>query len=169
MAKCSVALLALAALSLAGCETNPEYAASAAPAATTPRVVGTSPSPAIATPTVPATTGHIVAIPAPAATAPAPSATVTSPPATVAAAPVPAPVASPMVAYKPGRGTIESIAAVNYAQPIESASAGASSPMSAYRLGVRMEDGTVQYFDQDQSAFRVGDRVQITGDGRILR
>jgi hypothetical protein len=168
MAKCSVALLALAALSLVGCETNPEYSAGAAPAATTPRVVGTSPSPAVATPTVPTTTGRIVAIPAPAATAPAPSATVTSPPATVAV--VPAPVASPMVAYKPGRGTIESIAEVNYAQPVASASAGAGSPaMSAYRLGVRMEDGTVQYFDQDQSGFRVGDRVQITGDGRILK
>jgi hypothetical protein len=109
-----------------------------------------------------------------------PPATVTVPPATVAVAPAPvgvivAPVApvpatAPLTAYRPGWGAIESIALVRYATPVPSATAGGSSPVAAsYRIGVRMDDGSTQMFDQDQRNFLVGDRVQITPQGQVMR
>ena len=38
----------------------------------------------------------------------------------------------------------------------------------AYQLTVRMENGTVQTVVQDNRSFQVGDRVQITNDGRVV-
>jgi len=32
-----------------------------------------------------------------------------------------------------------------------------------------MDDGTTQTLDQDSSALRVGDRVEVTRDARIIR
>jgi outer membrane lipoprotein SlyB len=48
-----------------------------------------------------------------------------------------------------------------------SASAGSSS-IPVYRLVVRMDDGTVQTIDQDNRAFRAGDRIRITTDGHVV-
>ena len=39
----------------------------------------------------------------------------------------------------------------------------------AYRLGIKMDDGTLQAIDQDNRDFQVGDRVQLTADGRVIR
>jgi outer membrane lipoprotein SlyB len=39
----------------------------------------------------------------------------------------------------------------------------------AVQLNLRMDDGTAQSILQDNRAFQVGDRVQITGDGRVYR
>jgi outer membrane lipoprotein SlyB len=39
----------------------------------------------------------------------------------------------------------------------------------AYRLTVRMDDGTVQTVLQDSAEFRPGDRVRLTGDGKVIR
>lgn len=38
----------------------------------------------------------------------------------------------------------------------------------AYQLTVRMENGVVQNIVQDNRNFQVGDRVQITRDGRVI-
>lgn len=40
--------------------------------------------------------------------------------------------------------------------------------VDAYQLAVRMENGSVQTIVQDNRSFQVGDRVQITNDGRII-
>ena len=39
----------------------------------------------------------------------------------------------------------------------------------AIQLNLRMDDGSMQSILQDNRQFQVGDRVQITGDGRIFR
>ncbi|MGQ0751081.1 MAG: glycine zipper 2TM domain-containing protein [Betaproteobacteria bacterium] len=41
-------------------------------------------------------------------------------------------------------------------------------PAQAYQLTLRMDDGTVQNVVQDNRAFQVGDRVQVTTDGRVV-
>jgi outer membrane lipoprotein SlyB len=38
----------------------------------------------------------------------------------------------------------------------------------AYQLTLRMDDGTTQNIIQDNREFQVGDRVQITNDGRVV-
>ena len=40
--------------------------------------------------------------------------------------------------------------------------------VEAYQLAVRMENGVVQNIVQDNRSFQVGDRVQITNDGRVI-
>jgi hypothetical protein len=107
----------------------------------------------------------------PVATAPASGAIVTAPAATVTApAGTAVVVPQPVVAFKPGSGQIESISMLRVAQPA-SASAGSSSssPLMAYRLSVRMDDGTLQTIDQDNRSFLVGDRIRITNDGHVIR
>jgi hypothetical protein len=70
--------------------------------------------------------------------------------------------------YRPGYGVVESVALVRPG-PVPSASAGGTVAPPPYRVTVRMDDGTVQIIDQDNRSFLVGDRVQFTNDGRILR
>ena len=51
-------------------------------------------------------------------------------------------------------------------------SSGAGAPGGeriAYRLTLRMDDGSFQAVDQDNRAFLVQDRVALTGDGRVTR
>ena len=79
--------------------------------------------------------------------------------------------------FKPGAGTVESIALVHYVPvsggtfvPQASPSAGASGERGiAYRLTIRMDDGSYQAVDQSSREFLVGDRVAIAGDGRVTR
>jgi outer membrane lipoprotein SlyB len=40
--------------------------------------------------------------------------------------------------------------------------------VEAYQLTLRMDDGTAQNIVQDNRAFQVGDRVQVTRDGRVV-
>ena len=40
--------------------------------------------------------------------------------------------------------------------------------VDAYQLTLRMDDGTMQTIVQDNRAFQVGDRVQVTNDGRVI-
>ena len=39
----------------------------------------------------------------------------------------------------------------------------------AYRVSVRMDDGSLQAIDQESSDFQVGDRVRVVGSGRVIR
>jgi hypothetical protein len=77
-------------------------------------------------------------------------------PAPVAVTPPPPPVAA-----RPGFGRVESI---NPAPPSSSAAAGGQ---TMRRLGIKMEDGTMQLVDTAAGNFALGDRVELTSEGRI--
>lgn len=71
--------------------------------------------------------------------------------------------------FRAGMGTVEAVQALHIA-PAPSASAGASLPERlAYRLSLKMDDGSMQAVDQDNPGFRVGDRVEIASNGRVVR
>jgi hypothetical protein len=106
---------------------------------------------------------------APVVTAPNATTTVAVPATPVVTSSVPAgTIIVPAAAtFRPGYGVIESITLV---RSVPTASAGASLPERvAYRLGLRMDDGTLQAIDQDNRNFQVGDRVHLTNDGRVIR
>jgi hypothetical protein len=71
---------------------------------------------------------------------------------------------------RPGYGIVEAVSLVHHA-PAPSAAAGGTAPAvpGPFRLMLRMDDGTSQEIVQDYRGFLVGDRVQVTADGRILR
>jgi hypothetical protein len=74
-------------------------------------------------------------------------------------------------AYLPGVGVVESASVVSLSSTPSAAAGGtaraATSPTMAYRL--KMADGTTQDVVHAGERFQVGDRVQVTGDGRLLR
>jgi len=73
-------------------------------------------------------------------------------------------------AYRAGTGTVESVTRVEHgAAAAGGGTAGRIVDGVGYRLGVRMDDGTLQTLIQDSATFRVGDRVRLTADGRIIR
>lgn len=103
---------------------------------------------------------------------PVPAAPVTAPPVKSApgpAASIPAPTAPPTPvpgALRPGIGTVESASVV--ALPSSSASGGGTAePTMAYRL--RMADGSTQSIVHAGARFKVGERAQVTRDGRLVR
>jgi hypothetical protein len=75
-------------------------------------------------------------------------------------------VVVPAIAVRPGTGVVESVTAVPH---MGSASAGASVPGNASRLGIRMSDGTLQYVDYESRDIPVGSRVELTAEGYIRR
>ncbi len=83
--------------------------------------------------------------------------------APVAAVPVVVPATTGLRA---GNGRIESLSAV---PTLASSSAGASVPSTTRRVGMKMDDGTVQFFDTDAPGLSVGDRIEITSDGYLKR
>jgi hypothetical protein len=72
-------------------------------------------------------------------------------------------------AKRPGDGLIESISLV--APPASAAAGGTAppAPTGPYRVTVRKDDGAVQTFTVDSRAYLVGDRVQVSADGRLIR
>src|SRR5918996_4610724 len=64
------------------------------------------------------------------------------------------------LAYRPGAGVVENVRAARVPLP---------PPGQGYQLTLRMEDGSTQMVRQDSAAFQVGDRVQVTADGRIVK
>lgn len=78
-------------------------------------------------------------------------------------------------AFHPGTGTVENVQAARVAIP------GGTAPktplrqmtqphwMEGYQLALRMDDGTTQAITQDSDAFKAGDRVQVTPEGRVLK
>ena len=95
--------------------------------------------------------------PVPAASVPAPAASVPPPPASTTRAPS---------ALRPGVGIVESASVV--ALPSSSPAAGGTAqPTMAYRL--RMADGSAQDVVQSGPRFQVGERAQLTRDGRLVR
>ena len=110
------------------------------------------------------TTDPVAPAPAPVVVAPAP--VMAAPPATVVVQPGQV-AAAPMVLPQPtalraGHGRIESI----HATGVNAAAAGGSvKPLR--RLGIKMNDGTVQYVDTAAENLSIGQRIEITRDGHI--
>ena len=96
--------------------------------------------------------------PAPAPVIITPAPVVTAPPPTVVAAPAGTVVATP-TAIRPGMGRVETITALQ-----QSAAAGGT---TLRRFGIKMDDGTVQYVDTTAQGIFMGERVELTSDGRI--
>lgn len=80
--------------------------------------------------------------------------------------PTPAPK-PPERTYRPGIGTVESASIVSLSSSQSAAAGGTTGPTMGYRL--RMADGTMQGVVQTGERFAVGDRVEITPDGRLIR
>ena len=101
------------------------------------------------------------ATPAPIVVTP-PAPVVTAPPAVVVPqASAPAVVVPSAVSVRAGSGRIESLAALP-----PSAAAGGT---AARRIGVKMDDGTLQFLDTSAPNLAIGDRIEITADGNIRR
>jgi hypothetical protein len=77
--------------------------------------------------------------------------------------------ATPASAHRYGYGIVESIGLVTL--PASAAAGGTLPPVASgpYRITMRMDDASVQTIIVDNRAFLVGDRVQITSDGRLIR
>ena len=78
-------------------------------------------------------------------------------------------------AYKVGTGTVQN---VQHARVQIPGGTAPSTPlkemtqpkwMDGYQLTLRMDDGTTQMITQDSDAFRTGERVEITPQGRVLK
>jgi len=112
----------------------------------------------------------LIAIAALAACArPAPTVIVQQPAPSVAVAPAgtvvaPATVVAQAPVLRAGIGRIESIGAT---PQWSSSSTGGGRPSSMRRIGVRMDDGTLQYLDTNAPSLRTGDRIELTSDGFI--
>ena len=89
--------------------------------------------------------------------APTPPAAVVVPQAGTGAVVVAPTAAAPLRA---GTGRIDSIIDLP-----ASAAAGSTVPNANKRVGIRMDDGTLQYLDTAANDLAVGDRVSITSDG----
>src|SRR5688500_1078340 len=107
-----------------------------------------------------ATSDPVTPAPAPVVVAPAPTAppagTVVVPPAASAPVVVPTPTA-----IRTGFGRVESITVL----PTSAAAGATTKPMR--RLGIKMEDGTVQYVDTAAEGISIGERVELTKEGHI--
>ena len=100
---------------------------------------------------------------------------VTPAPAPVVVAPVaPAPAAGTVVVPQPAAGGTAAVvvpaapAALRAGQGfIDSITPVPNSPSK--RIGIRMADNSMQYFDTAAADIRVGERVEITSDGYMKR
>ena len=78
-------------------------------------------------------------------------------------------------AFKAGTGTVENVRQARVKIPGGTAPktviGEATSPrwIRGYQLALRMDDGTTQAITQDSDAFRPGERVQVTPEGRIVK
>ncbi len=153
MARASVALPLLVLAALAGCETYDEGYRSATP---------------VASSSIPSTSGAIVTVPSAVVTTPG-TAVVASPGVAVVPAPGTAVVPASATSFRTGYGVVDSVAQVRIAPPVSASGGSSSPPFTAYRLTLRMDDGTVQTIDEDNRSFMAGDRVQITPDGHVIR
>jgi hypothetical protein len=117
-----------------------------------------------------ASESQVTPAPAPVVVSPAPAA-----PAVVVPSPggqavvVPQPSAGAAVVVPPAPGPLRAgLGRVDSITPIPVAAAGGGTVTSATRrIGLRMDDGTVQYVDSTASPLSVGDRVEVTTDGKM--
>lgn len=108
------------------------------------------------------TSDPVTPAPAPVVVAPAPV-VAAPPPNTVVVAPAAqAPIVVPTPAIRAGSGLIESITPLP-----TSAATGSGAVKPQRRIGIKMDDGTVQYVDTAAEGLSIGQRVDLTADGRI--
>jgi hypothetical protein len=74
---------------------------------------------------------------------------------------------SALRAQRPGVGVVETASVVSLPSSSSAAAGASARPTMAYRL--RMEDGTTQNVMQAGERLEVGDRVEVTSDGRLVR
>ena len=78
-------------------------------------------------------------------------------------------------AYKVGTGTVQNVQHARVQIPGGTAPSTSLKEMTqpkwmdGYQLTLRMDDGTTQMITQDSDAFRTGERVEITPQGRVLK
>jgi hypothetical protein len=92
-----------------------------------------------------------------------PSPVVIVPPPQVIAAPAQSPAVVQSSVLRPGFGRIQTVSGA------PTASAGATAGSGMQRLGIRMDDGSMQYVDTASTGLSVGDRVELTSEGYIRR
>ena len=124
-----------------------------------------------------ATEHRVAPAPAPVVVQPAPTAgAVVVPSAPVVTAPVPT---APTAVVVPQAGSGAVVVTPAAAQPLRAgtgrlesmvdlppaAAAGSSVPGANKRVGIRMDDGSLQYLDTAANDLAIGDRVAITSDG----
>jgi hypothetical protein len=114
-----------------------------------------------------ATEHKVAPAPAPVVVQPAPPVVVQQPSAQSPAVVVPqagsgAVLVTPVATgpLRAGTGRIDSMIDLT-----PSAAAGSTVPGANKRVGIRMDDGTLQYLDTAANDLAVGDRVSITSDG----
>jgi hypothetical protein len=109
-----------------------------------------------------ATEHKVAPAPAPVVVQPAPPATTPPTAVVVPQAGTGAVVVAPTAAgpLRAGTGRIDSLIDLP-----ANAAAGSTVPNANKRVGIRMDDGTLQYLDTAASDLAVGDRVSITSDG----
>jgi hypothetical protein len=107
--------------------------------------------------------------PAPVSTTPPPAPVVTATPASSGSSTPVALASLQPGTFRPGNGILESIGLITL--PASAAAGGtvAAPVPGPYRLTLRMDDGNIQTVQADTRALLVGDRVQITQDGRLIR
>jgi hypothetical protein len=105
-----------------------------------------------------ATQEPVTPAPAPVAVTPAP---VVQTPAPVVTAPPSTVVVQPTAAIRAGFGRVESITAL----APSAAAGGSAKPLK--RVGIKMEDGTLQYVDTAAEGLAIGSRVELTRDGNL--
>lgn len=98
--------------------------------------------------------------PAPAPVIVQPAPVVAAPPAVVVQQPAVVPAPS---AIRAGHGQIESIT------PLPESAATGGTVRQVKRLGIKMNDGTVQFVDTPAEGLTIGERVELTGDGYLRR
>jgi hypothetical protein len=117
-----------------------------------------------------ASESHVTPAPAPVVISPAPAAPAVVVPSTGGqAVVVPQPSTGAAVVVPPAPGPLRAgFARVDSITPIPVAAAGGGTVTSATRrIGLRMDDGTVQYVDSTAAPLSVGDRVEVTSDGKM--
>lgn len=70
-------------------------------------------------------------------------------------------------AQRPGVGVVESASVVSLPSSPSAATGASAGPTMAYRL--RMQDGSTQNLVQAGERLEVGDQVEVTSDGRLVR
>jgi hypothetical protein len=85
----------------------------------------------------------------------------------ISSAPAPVTSSTSATAHRAGEGVVRSASVVSLPSSTTAAGGGTAGPTMAYRIA--MPDGTMQSVVQAGERFQVGDRVQVTSDGRALR
>ena len=72
---------------------------------------------------------------------------------------------------RPGAGVIVSVGVLPSARPAASSAGGGACPPdpNLYRLLLSMDNGATQTVDVDNPTFFPNERVEVTGDGRVVR